>query len=69
MTAKEMIELYIHSVSGSKDELDPADPEAMFKHQLTKGKPFKKDSLRQYIARDLSFNQGTDPSMGDKAWF
>lgn len=69
MTAKDMIELFIHSTSGSRDDLDAADPESVFKHQLTKGKAFKRDAVRQYMARDLSFNTGTDPTMLDKLRF
>lgn len=63
MSAKSIIELYIVSTGGSQDrEPDPSDPAAVFKRQLVKGKPYKKDDLVDYAARDLHANQSTDNS-------
>ena len=65
MTAKEIIELFIQSTSpefASNVEPDSVDPEVLFKHQLVKGKSYKKDALMTKLPRDLNFNVDTDNS-------
>jgi hypothetical protein len=76
MTAKEIIELYVQSTSpqyaDNIDGLDTSDPAALFKHQLLKGRSYKKDALRTMAPRDLNFNVDTDNSWmssADKPWF